>query len=153
MLRLSARRRAILVAVVAVAALVVQLAGGTHAGARRSTSTSVRSLGVSTKRTTPVEANTSIGFRSATKLHDHYVKHGREFGSITEAQYLTMAQTLRDAPLSASVIEATQPGGTISRFDRDSGAFMAFDTDLTIRTFFKPNDGEAYFRRAAKVSH
>ncbi len=153
MLRLSPRRRAILVAVVAVVALVVQLAGGTHAGARRSTGSSLHTTAVSTKRTPPVAVDTSIGFRSAGKLHDHYVKHGREFGSITEAQYLTMAQILRDAPLSTSVVEATQPGGTLSRFDRDSGAFMAFDTDLTIRTFFKPHDGEAYFRRAAKVSH
>ena len=152
MLRLSPRRRAILVAVVAVVALVVQLAGGTHASARRTPGTSTATA-VSTKRTAPAAVDTSIGFRSATKLHDHYVKHGREFGSITEAQYLAMAQTLRDAPLSASVLEATQVGGTLSRFDRDTGAFMAFDTDLTIRTFFKPNDGEAYFRRAAKLSH
>ena len=150
MLRLSPRRRAVLVAVVAVVALVVQLAGGTHADSRRSTATSVRTTSL---RPNGTAVDTSIGFRSGTKLHDHYVKHGREFGSITEAQYLAMAQSLRDAPLSASVIEATQVGGTLSRFDRDTGAFMAFDTDRTIRTFFKPNDGEAYFRRAAKLSH
>ena len=150
MLRLSPRRRAVLVAVVAVVALVVQLAGGTHADTRRSTATSVRTTAL---RPSATAVDTSIGFRSATKLRDHYVKHGREFGSITEAQYLAMAQSLRDAPLSASVIEATQVGGTLSRFDRDTGAFMAFDTDRTIRTFFKPNDGEAYFRRAAKLSH
>ena len=94
-----------------------------------------------------------IGFRSAQRLHDHFLKHGAEFGSITEAEYLGMAQALRDAPLSGQVLEATQADGSISRFDRTTGAFMAFDTDLTIRTFFKPGDGEAYFRRAAKRSH
>jgi hypothetical protein len=95
----------------------------------------------------------SIGFASASKLHQHYAKHGAEFGSITEAQYLARAQDLRDAPLSSSLLEAEQVGGTVSRFDRSSGAFLAFNHDLTIRTFFRPNDGESYFRRAAKRSH
>jgi hypothetical protein len=82
-----------------------------------------------------------IGFRSPTKLHQHFQKHGREFGNITEDQYLAMAQDLRDAPLSKSVIEAQQVGGTVSRFDRSTGAF------------FRPNDGESYFKRAAQRSH
>ena len=34
--------------------------------------------------------------------------------------------------------------------DRSTGAFVAFDADSTIRTFFKPNDGEAYFERQAR---
>lgn len=59
-----------------------------------------------------------------------------------------MAQDLRDAPLSSRVIEATQSNGSIARFDRKTGAFLAFNNDLTIRTFFRPDDGEAYFRRA-----
>ena len=95
----------------------------------------------------------SPGFRNSQRLADHYAKHGREFGTITKAEYLSMAQDLRDAPLSETVIETAQKDGTVSRFDRATGAFMAFDTDLTIRTFFKPSDGEAYFRRAAKLSH
>ena len=86
-------------------------------------------------------------------MHDHFDKHGAEFGHITEIQYLQMAQALRDAPLSNRILEATQIDGTISRFDRQTGAFMAFDTDLTIRTFFHPDGGEAYFRRAANRVH
>jgi hypothetical protein len=95
----------------------------------------------------------AIGFRSRTKLEQHYQKHGREFGSITLNQYLSMAQDLRDAPLSNRILEANQPGGTISRFDRQTGGFTAFDRDLTLRTFFKPNAGESYFRRAATKNH
>lgn len=90
-----------------------------------------------------------IGFRSQQRLHDHFDKHDAEFGHITETEYLQMAQALRDAPISQWVLDATQADGTISRFDRQTGAFMAFDTDLTIRTFFLPDGGEAYFRRAA----
>lgn len=94
-----------------------------------------------------------IGFRSSTKLHEHFAKHGGEFGNISEDEYLRRAQALRDAPVSKQVIETTQPGGTLSRFDRSSGSFIAFDTDLTIRTFFRPNDGENYFWRAAGRRH
>jgi pyocin large subunit-like protein len=58
-----------------------------------------------------------------------------------------MAQELRDRPIDGSVLEAARSDGVVTRFDRASGAFLAFNRDRTIRTFFKPNDGEAYFRR------
>jgi hypothetical protein len=113
----------------------------------------------STASTRPATSNRAdprlrkIGFRSYDKLHQHFLKHGREFGNITEEQYLALAQNIRDAPLSKSIIEAEQVGGTISRFDRSTGGFIAFNADLTLRTFFHPNDGEAYFKRAAQRSH
>ncbi len=98
-------------------------------------------------------AESGIGFRNAARLAEHYAKHGREFGDITEAEYLRLAQQLRDAPVSANVLELVRPSdGVISRFDRASGAFLAVDRDRTIRTFFKPNDGEAYFRRQSRRS-
>jgi pyocin large subunit-like protein len=60
---------------------------------------------------------------------------------------------LRDAPVGGDIVEVVrQSDGVISRFDRGSGAFLAADPDGTIRTFFKPNDGEAYFRRQARRS-
>jgi pyocin large subunit-like protein len=91
-----------------------------------------------------------IGFRSKQKFDQHFQKHGREFGNITQAQYLAMAQDIRDAPLSKRVIETVQSNGAFSRFDRQTGGFIAFDRDLTLRTFFRPDDGENYFWRAAK---
>lgn len=92
----------------------------------------------------------SVGFRSPARLDEHFAKHGSEFGSITRAEYLRQAQSLRDAPVSATVLEVRRPDGVVSRFDRRSGAFIAFDADGIIRTFFRPNDGEAYFRRQAR---
>lgn len=92
----------------------------------------------------------SVGFRSPARLDEHFAKHGAEFGSITRAEYLRQAQTLRDAPLSTTVLEVRRPDGVVSRFDRRSGAFIAFDANGIIRTFFRPNDGEAYFRRQAR---
>ena len=48
------------------------------------------------------------------------------------------------------ILEIERADGVISRFDRSSGSFVAFNKDLVIRTFFRPNDGEAYFRRQAR---
>lgn len=92
----------------------------------------------------------AIGFRSLRALDEHFEKHGREFGVITRDEYLRRAQALRDAPAGGSVIEIHRSDGVISRFDRRTGAFAAFNRDLTLRTFFRPGDGEAYFRRQAE---
>jgi pyocin large subunit-like protein len=93
------------------------------------------------------------GFASPQKLTEHFRKHGAEFGASSETEYLHMAQILRDAPSSGGIREATRPDGITTRFDRRSGGFLAFNRDRTIRTFFKPNDGERYFERQLNRSH
>tara|TARA_R110002096_G_scaffold3941_9_gene18910 strand:- start:17 stop:673 length:657 start_codon:yes stop_codon:yes gene_type:complete len=96
-------------------------------------------------------ASTSrVGFTSSRSLDSHFEKHGREFGSITKAEYLERAKALRDAPLSRTVLELKRSDGVISRFDKSGGGFVAFHKDKTIRTYFRPNDGESYFRRQAR---
>lgn len=90
------------------------------------------------------------GFRSRAQLDEHYAKHGAEFGHISEAEYLRLAQELRDAPVGGTILEARRPNGQFSRFDRRHGYFGAYNPDRTIRTFFIPNNGERYFRRQAQ---
>ena len=99
------------------------------------------------------EGRSGVGFHSRAQLYEHFRKHGAEFGRISRQEYLRKAQALRDAPIGGSVEELRRPDGTVSRFDRSTGAFLAFNRDGTIRTFFKPNDGEAYFRRQAARVH
>ena len=89
------------------------------------------------------------GFRSRKQFDEHYAKHGREFGNVTQSEYLHLAQQLRDAPAGGPVLEIVKSDGIVTRFDKRSGAFGAYNPDRTIRTFFKPNDGERYFRRQA----
>ncbi len=96
------------------------------------------------------EVRTTIGFRSPKHLADHFRKHGAEFEGSTQAAYLRAAQELRDRPVGGDVLELVRPDRTVSRYDRKIGAFLAFDTDGTIRTFFRPADGEAYFQRQAR---
>ena len=104
----------------------------------------------SNQKTGAQKINTGIGFASHRKLVEHYEKHGREFGSISMDEYLRQAQEMRDRPLSKDLLEAKRGDNVVTRFDRQTGAFLAFNSDLTIRTFFKPNAGENYFRRQAK---
>lgn len=103
-----------------------------------------------TQQRAPAPTVREVGFTSRAGWQSHFDKHGAEFGRITADEYLALAQRLRDAPLSADVIEHVRDGdGVITRFDRKGGGFLAFHADGSIRTFFRPNDGEAYFRRQA----
>jgi pyocin large subunit-like protein len=90
------------------------------------------------------------GFRSRHLLGEHYQKHGREFGAITEDEYLRLAQQLRDERPGKEILESRRPDGGTSRFDRRRGYFGAYDADGTIRTFFIPADGIRYFERQAR---
>jgi hypothetical protein len=98
-------------------------------------------------------AHPEIGFHSRERLIEHFRKHGRDFDARDAESYLRLAQSLRDRGAGGDVIEAVRADGVICRFDRARGAFLAYDRDLTIRTFFKPNDGEAYFRRQLGREH
>jgi hypothetical protein len=90
-----------------------------------------------------------IGFASRQRLVEHYEKHGGEFPGLSMDAYLLAAQSLRDQSVSRDVLEARRKDGVITRFDRRDGSFLAVNRDRTIRTFFRPNDGESYFRRQA----
>jgi len=93
------------------------------------------------------------GFRSRRQLEEHYAKHGQEFGNITQAQYVELAQALRDEPKGPNILQAVRADGVITRFDRRHGYFGAYNPDGTIRTFFIPNTGESYFRRQISKEH
>jgi pyocin large subunit-like protein len=92
----------------------------------------------------------SVGFADQRRLDEHYAKHGAEFGRITKQDYLRQAQLLRDTKPVDPVLEAVRRDGVITRYDRQTGAFIAFNPNGVIRTFFKPNDGERYWRRQAE---
>lgn len=93
-----------------------------------------------------------IGFADQRRLDEHFAKHGAEFGRITKQGYLRQAQLLRDAKVGGPVLEAVRRDGVVTRYDRQTGAFIAFNPNGVIRTFFKPNDGERYWRRQAERS-
>ena len=90
------------------------------------------------------------GFRTRDLLDDHYSKHGREFGRITELQYLHLAQHLRDSRPGREILESRRPDGGGAKFDKRRGWFVAYDGDGAIRTFFVPAEGIRYFESQAR---
>ena len=121
----------------------------------RSTATRTRTIETAIQRqpAETVRLRSDIGFRTRRNLEEHFQKHGREFGSISQSEYLRQAQTLRDSPSGGDILEAVREDGTTTRFDRKTGDFIAFNEDFTIRTYFRPNDGERYFQRQLKREH
>ena len=99
---------------------------------------------------TRVRDRENIGFVDGHRLDEHYAKHGAEFGNITKQDYLRQAQLLRDAEVGGPVLQTVRADGVTTRYDRQTGAFVAFNRNGTIRTFFKPHDGERYYRRQAE---
>jgi len=91
-----------------------------------------------------------VGFADERRLEEHFEKHGAEFGRVTKQDYLRQAQLLRDAKVGGPVLEAVRRDGVVTRYDQQTGAFIAFNANGVIRTFFKPNDGERYWRRQAE---
>jgi pyocin large subunit-like protein len=131
-------------------------ADATPSGASASTTkpaATVNTTAAAPRTGAPAKGAATIGFGSTRALDEHYAKHGPEFGSITQAEYLALAQKLRDAPAGGPILEAVRDDGVISRFDKQSGAFLAFNENKTIRTFFKPNDGVRYFERQIEKDH
>jgi pyocin large subunit-like protein len=92
------------------------------------------------------------GFRTQHLLEEHFTRHGRAFGAITQEQYLRAAQQLRDTRPGKNVLESRRPDGSGAKFDRRRGWFVEYDSDGTLRTFFIPNDGIRYFERQAKTN-
>ena len=97
-----------------------------------------------------VQSRPNVGFVNDHRLEEHYEKHGGEFGRISRQDYLRQAQLLRDAKVGGPVLQTVRADGVTTKFDRQTGAFIAFNPNGTIRTFFKPNDGERYYRRQAE---
>jgi hypothetical protein len=93
---------------------------------------------------------TGVGFADLRRLDEHYEKHGTGFGNITKHDYLHQAQLPRDAKAGDPILQIVRGDGVVTRFDRQTGAFIAYNANGVIRTFFKPNDGERYFRRQAE---
>lgn len=94
------------------------------------------------------EIDTSVGFRNQEALREHWSKHGRQWGKVSMAEYLFLAQELWDTdPDGRNVIVGFRNDGVVTKFDRRDGEFIAYNRNKVIRTFFKPDDGERYFNR------
>lgn len=148
-------RRSLIAVLVLIAAAVVALLGNWSgsSSADRAPGASGPQLEARGPQTQDRVWGPAVGFANRNRLEEHYDKHGGEFGNISQQEYLRLAQALRDAPAGGPILQSVRRDGVVTRFDQRSGAFIAFNANGVIRTFFRPNDGERYFRRQLERDH
>jgi pyocin large subunit-like protein len=79
-------------------------------------------------------------------LRDHFERHGRDFAAKNPDDYARMAAEFFRRAKADGLPAKVDNAGTIRVFDPGSGAFGAYNTDGTTKTFFKPGS-DGYFDR------
>lgn len=101
-----------------------------------------------TKTSVKIEAQdgTTKNFPSDTLLRIHYEKHVNEFGTVSEQEYLALANNFARKPLSDDVVQLVRSDNSVSKYCFSTNEFLVVNQDGTIRTYFKPVDKEKYWQ-------
>ena len=81
--------------------------------------------------------NVKAGNFASGQLEAHYLKHGYQFGNITQEEYLESARALLNAPSGKDVLEKRRPNGDILHYRISTGEFAVMTAQGRIRTYFK----------------
>lgn len=84
-------------------------------------------------------------FRQAEYLQEHFEKHGAEFGYTSAEEYLEGANRVIASSEALHKLEA-EDGDDVYYLEA-TNEFVIVSTDGYLRTYFKPEDGKAYFDR------
>ena len=94
--------------------------------------------------TTETTESSTYAFRNQDLFTEHFNKHGHEFGDISQAEYLKIANRLF---ASQDALRKTESDGDLLFYEAASNTFGVLSKDGYIRTCFKPDDGIAYWNR------
>jgi len=83
--------------------------------------------------------NARAGDFAPGQLEAHYLKHGYQFGNITQEDYLENAKALLNTVPGDNVLEKTRSNGDILHYRVSTGEFAVMSGDGRIRTYFKTN--------------
>jgi pyocin large subunit-like protein len=86
-------------------------------------------------------AEVTAGDFAPGQLEAHYLKHGYQFGQITQEQYLEGARALLDAVPGGDVLEKIRSNGDVEHFRVSTGEFAVMTAGGRIRTYFKTDYG------------
>lgn len=92
-----------------------------------------------------MNANRKTDFTSEGARKSHYLKHASEFGNITEKEYIEKANLLMKKDLSNDIMQIKRNDNSVAKYDAINNEFIVINSDGTIRTFFRPKDGKAYW--------
>ena len=102
-----------------------------------------------TTTTTTADAKEYVSYKFRTKkqFEGHYEKHGKEFGDITQEQYLQKANDLINNDSDTVLHKTEKEDGDYIFYDTVNNEILFLSTDGYIRTYFKPNRGIEYFNK------
>lgn len=90
-----------------------------------------------------------VTHKNLSGLQYHYLKHGKEFGDITQVQYLNKAKDFSKQPLTASMQEG-KVGNFVIRHDKSTGeVFIGHAGKREMRTYYKDDGRDVDAFRAA----
>ncbi|MEE3393742.1 MAG: hypothetical protein VZR00_08985 [Lachnospiraceae bacterium] len=92
-------------------------------------------------------SKSTLHFRSEELLEEHFEKHGREMGFSSPEEYETAASEVVGDPESLSKDEASEGDGDTVYYRESTNDLVIVSADGFIRTFFRPDDGIAYYNR------
>ena len=102
------------------------------------------SSGVSTGSTSAATAESTWG--NSQTLQDHFDRHGADFKATGPADYAAKAHAFfLESKTDKNIQVKVDKTGVIRIYDARSNSFGAYNADGTTKTFFKPNNGQAYF--------
>jgi pyocin large subunit-like protein len=82
-------------------------------------------------------SNVKAGDFAPGQLEAHYLKHGYQFGNITQEEYLENAKALLNTPPGENVLEKTRSNGDVLHYRISTGEFAVMANDGRIKTYFK----------------
>jgi len=81
-----------------------------------------------------------------SRLTDHFIRHGSDFGAQTAAEYEKIASNFLTKAKPEGVLEKVRPNtGDILRYNPTTNEFGILSNNGVIRTYFKPKRGLEYF--------
>lgn len=96
-----------------------------------------------------VQQQYEYNFADDSSWIEHFEKHGHEFGYTTKEEYLQGANDVINNPSSLHKYEAED--GDDCYYLQATNEFVVVSLEGEIRTYFKPDDGVAYFNRQMKT--
>ena len=93
----------------------------------------------------PQKAYVEYSFRSKKQFDSHYKKHGKEFGKITQEEYLRKANNLINDTSDTILHKTEAEDGDYIYYDSVNNEILFLSKDGYIRTYFKPSRGIDYY--------
>ena len=87
-----------------------------------------------------------VRFETPEKMQKHYDKHIDKYGNISISEYIALANELVNAKDTDDIERIVRSDESTAIYRFSTNDFLVITKDGYIQTFFKPDDGEAYWR-------